>query len=531
MKNSLLKIVLSGVLGFSVTIPAIAQERYIDEVFPNVNVETGVTYGQGLYVFASNVEDFILSGLPRKAGLKADVYTPDGDTETSRPVVVVLHTGNFLPRYFNQSTTGSRQDSSVVTLCNRLAKRGFVAVAISYRLGWNPLSDQAEVRRATLLNAVYRGLHDVKTAVRFLKKTAAEDNNPYGIDPTKISLFGFGTGGYLSSNYSALDRIQELQIEKFVDGNGNLFVDVASVGNIDGSGGDTAINVHNWPSYNNDILVAVNAGGAVGDSSWIEAGESPMISFHCPDDPFAPFNYGIVIVPTTNENVVDVSGSKYISKRSNELGNNAVFAGPYNDSYTLAAHASLASNHPSLGLAPSSYYGLFPFRRPTVTPGREEASPWDFWVPAAVEQMIAGINTLVPPSSQLNATNILAGSLNNNPDMSPAKGNAYLDSIVGYLTPRLVSSWTVGIEENTDIVNNNLSVYPNPANDQLTVATRDNISITGVEIFNLSGALVASEFGASTFSRQINVAGLSTGLYLLRVTTDKGVVTRKLSKD
>ena len=538
MKKILLNSALA--LGVLVSVSATAQERYLDEIFTDVNVSPGLTYGQGIYVFASNVEDFVLSGFPIEGGLKMDVYQPDGDTETARAVVIVLHTGNFLPRYFNKSTTGSRQDKSVVTLCNKLAKRGFVAVAISYRLGWDPLNSDAEVRRSGLLNAVYRGLHDVKTSVRYMKKSAAEDGNPYGIDPNKITLFGYGTGGYLASNYGALDRVSELEIEKFVTTGGDLFVDVTTVGNIDGSGGNPALNIINHPGYCNEVMACVNAGGALGDSTWMEAGENPMISFHCPDDPFAPFEYGTVIVPTTNEDVVAVSGSKYIIGRANELGNNDVFAGPYTDPFSLAAADALASSHPSLGLVPADYQGLFPFLRPTVAPGREEASPWDFWIPAEVEGTIAGINNLVPPSSQLDAAVILAGSLNNNPDMSPEKGASYIDSIVGYMSPRLVSAMATAMEPANciavvasvqEVVEANTLVFPNPAQDYFVVNTRENITISSVEVFNMTGALVSSEFGINAMSRQINVADLTPGLYLLRVTTDKGLVTRKLSKN
>jgi hypothetical protein len=546
MKKSVLKIILTGVLGIAVSVSAIAQQRYLDEIFTTVNVQPGV-YGQGVYIFSPNVEDvgILLQGPsptnPVLGDLNMDVYTPEGDSETARAAVIVLHTGNFLPRYFNQSTTGSRQDSSVVTLCNKLAKRGFVAMAINYRLGWNPLSDQAEVRRSTLLNAVYRGLHDVKTAVRYLK-SSVDNGNAYGVDPAKITVFGFGTGGYLASNYVALDRIEELQLEKFVNGQGELFVNTALVGNVDGSGGNPAVNVINHAGYCNDVMVAVNAGGAVGDSTWIEAGEAPMISFHCPDDPFAPFDFGTVIVPTTQEDVVQVSGSKFIIKRANVLGNNDVFAGPYNDPYSIAANTALSSNHPALGLNPANYQGLFPFRRPTLPapPDRREASPWDFWSPQVVEATIAGINNLVPPESQLNAQVILASSLNNNPDMSSAKGRAYLDSIVGYMCPRLVQAMATAQEPANcvpvlnsvqEIVETNTFIYPNPANDVLTIRTVENIIINGVEIFSITGALVASEFGINTLSRQLSVAGLTTGMYVVRVTTDKGVVTRKLLKD
>lgn len=522
------KTLLTAALGLAVGLGAQAQQRYLNEIFPNVNVAVNESYGEGVYVFASNVEDGVLSGLPQTNNLRMDVYKPEGDVATDRMAVVVLHTGNFLPRYFNQSTTGSRKDSSVVTLCNKLAKRGFVAVAISYRLGWDPLNTDADVRRGTLLNAVYRGLTDVKTAVRFLKRSVAENQNPYGIDPNKIVLFGYGTGGYLASNYASLDRVEELQIEKFTNAQGDLYVDINTVGNIDGSGGNPAVNIYNHAGFSNNIMVAVNAGGALGDSTWLEAGEPPMISFHCPDDPFAPFESGIVIVPTTQEAVVEVSGSKYIIGKARQLGNNDLFEHPYSDPFSQAAYTACASGHPALGLNASAYEGLFPFRRPTIAPGRQEASPWDFWNDAAVTQTITGLNVLLPPQSQLSAPVILASSLNNNPDMSPTKGKAYIDSIVGYMCPRLVTAATVGITER-DAVAANLSIFPNPANDVVNIKCLDGMRINGIELFGMNGQAIEKRMGLNTSLISLPVNGMVPGLYVARLYTDRGMTTQRIS--
>lgn len=524
------KTLLTATLGLAVALGANAQERYLDEIFTGVTNSSNEVYGQGVYVFASNLEDGVLSGFPVTGGLKMDVYKPANDTETNRMAVVVLHTGNFLPRYFNQTTTGSRKDSSVVTLCNKLAKRGFVAIAISYRFGWDPLNADADVRRGSLLNAVYRGLTDVKTAVRYLKKSVAEDSNPYGIDPSKIVLFGYGTGGYLAANYGALDRVEELQIEKFTDAQGNLFVDISTMGNIDGSGGNPAVNIYNHSGYSNNVMVSVNAGGALGDSTWLEAGETPNISFHCPDDPFAPFEAGIVIVPTTQEAVVDVSGSKYIIEKSNMLGNNDVFSYPYNDPYSQAAYTACASGHPALGLNAADFEGLFPFRRPTVSPSQAEASPWDFWVPTAVTAELQQVNQLLVSlgSTPLDIPTILGSSSNNNPDMSVAKGKAYIDSIVGYMCPRLVSAASVGIDE-LDNVSSNISLYPNPAADVLNIKAKDGMRINGIEVFGMDGKMVLSRATINTALYSMPVADMTPGLYLIRILTDRGMTTQRVS--
>ena len=60
-----------------------AQTRYLDEVFSSVAVEE-VTY-------ASNIS--VLTGSPAPVDLKADIYTPEGDTATNRWVMMMCHSG------------------------------------------------------------------------------------------------------------------------------------------------------------------------------------------------------------------------------------------------------------------------------------------------------------------------------------------------------------------------------------------------------------------------------------------------------
>lgn len=497
---------------------ASSQTRYLDEIFTDVTVTPNVTFGENYYFIPDPTNPFI-NDLPM------DVYEGTGDTETGRACVVVLHTGNFLPKYFNGSASGNNKDSSLVEACVSFAKRGYLVVAPNYRLGWDPLNADADVRRGTLLNAVYRGLNDAKACVRFMKSAAST----YGIDADKIILYGEGSGGYLALAYAGLDRMEELEIEKFTDVNGDLYIDTALVGQIDGSGG--AVNVYNNPGFSNDVMFAINAGGALGDSSWYEPGEAPICSFHVPTDPFAPFVHGIVIVPTTNENVVPVSGSRWVIAEANINGNNDVIRNQtFTDPYSLAAYAALqssvmAGNPPAevLQLDPADYEGLFPFIRAVPVPGGggaifPEAGPWGWWDEASV---VATANAIGLDGQEIHDNGLLT-----NPDMSAAKGKAYIDSIMGYLAPRLNAAIISGVEE-TDFVNANTFVYPNPASDFLVVKTRENIRITDVEIFNITGALVLTNNGLNKLSHQIDVDGFVPGLYLIKVTTDQGIITRK----
>lgn len=69
------------------------------------------------------------------------------------------------------------------------------------------------------------------------------------------------------------------------------------------------------------------------------------------------------------------------------------------------------------------------------------------------------------------------------------------------------------------------SVYPNPATDFFTVTTDSNI--TTIAIYNLSGQKVASQTASNT-SETIFTNQLTTGLYLVEISTEKGTVVQKI---
>ena len=143
-----------------------SQERYIDDVFTDVSIESDVIYGSNVTVFPT------LLGLPPATqDLVMDIYHPSGDTETNRPAIILLHTGSFLPAIINGQATGNKNDNAIVEQCMAFAKKGYVAIALGYRLGWNPYSDSEDVRRSTLIQAAYRSLQDTRTAIRFLRKS------------------------------------------------------------------------------------------------------------------------------------------------------------------------------------------------------------------------------------------------------------------------------------------------------------------------------------------------------------------------
>ncbi len=94
-------------------------------------------------------------------------------------------------------------------------------------------------------------------------------------------------------------------------------------------------------------------------------------------------------------------------------------------------------------------------------------------------------------------------------------------------------SFPTAVEEQPALNEDEIMIYPNPARDMVNVnyglETDQNVSI---EIYNLLGNKVfAQEFGfqrASIHNEQINISGLSNGLYFLRIIAGNAQITQKL---
>ena len=473
------------------------------------------------------------------AQMKMDVYTPPASDEmTNRPVFVYIHTGNFLPALFNGATTGDKIDSAAVNICKQMAKRGYVVANINYRLGWNPLSTNENVRRGTLLQAVYRALHDVQTAVRYLRSPAGTG---FGIDPAKIALIGQGSGGYVSQAYTTLsDYVTEVAgLDKFRNSETNLPYVIESIdGTIEGGPGLTRLLDPLFQfGFPKDVVLSVNIGGSLADSTWLNKGEAAMVSFHCLRDPFAPFDHGMVVVPTTNENVVPVDGANVFIRKANEFGNNDAFANiPDGDAYTDAARSTYGQTYdyiysnPATMTVSSSPEGLYPFILPLngdVSVFGNQGSPWDWWDFATLEVVVDGTNAAL--GTDFSAAEIHATGLFSNPDMSQEKGLTYIDTIQGYLHPRAVLQMELatGIGESPE-VKNAMKLFPNPSASGFVTIENNKAKMSEVIVMDANGRVIhKAEFNAHQY--KLDHAGWTSGLYFVTVMfKEGGQLTNKL---
>lgn len=484
-------------------------QRYFNPVFTNIGTDANVMYAQNIGV---------LTGTPKLDTLRMDVYYPMGDTTNARPLVVYLHTGSFLPPIVNGSPTGSRKDTATVEMCKEFARRGYVVAAISYRLGWNPQGNQSQ-RTGTILNAVYRAMIDAKSAIRFFRKNHAVGGNTWGIDTSRIMLVGQGTGGYAVQAAAYLDKPSELTLAKFIDPTTTPpqpYVVQAIAGNFDGTD-STFLNVPNHVGYSSSFNLAVNMAGALGDSTWMEAGEMPLVAFHSYNDPFAPFNDGVVLVPGTTFQVVEVAGSGVAVRRANRLNNNKVLLD--------GAFLNSISSNPYQIAALTTNQGDNNLYRMVIDPAvRPQAGPWDYWDSTIVKNI-----TLPGGFSGLTAHN---NAMLTNPNMSKAKAMAYIDTVQGYLAPRAVQvlnlpgAVALGVK-NGALKNVNLTVYPNPATDQVTISSTTQ-QPNSVTLTDLTGRVVRNQAFQSAGVNTLSVQGLDKGVYLLKAQYQNGELVQKL---
>lgn len=252
--------------------------RYRDIIFTDFDVVSNVTYGNNVG-YNGTASD-----------LKMDIYTPAGDLEELRPLVIFLHGGFFV--------AGDKSGTEVVPACQDLAKMGFVTASINYRLGVTAQLDLAQ----PMAEAVLRAVQDVKAAVRFFRKDIAENGNSYRVNSDQIFIAGVSAGGFATLHAAYM---QDDEIVPFVDQSG-----FGLAGGTEGESGN--------PGYSSDFMGVISIAGAIGDTTWIEPGDKPACLAHGTGDTVVPFDSDMLVIGGFLE-VSEVDGSNSINQKLNQL--------------------------------------------------------------------------------------------------------------------------------------------------------------------------------------------------------------------
>ena len=508
--------------------------RYVDEIFTNINLENNVVY-------ATNIS--MLQGVPDTIPLVMDIYSPAGDENTERPTVLYIPGGNFLPPFFNGKVTGSKLDSTTVEVCTRLAKRGYTAVAVTYRQGWAPIAADQNVRTATFLQAIYRGIQDLRAGVRFLRKTAAEDGNPYGVDSDRIIAWGQNHGGFIAMGMATLDKYSEISaLGKFIN---QETLEPYILENIHGDiygEMEATLNLANTPGFSSEIQLVVSMGGAICDTSWMESDapfQPPMIGYHVITDPYLPFGNGGVFIPHPNFLVLPVSGTRLVVQVANEKGANDPLD-PVNGQMTgLSAFlenrtellADVPLNLAGFGQSLTTYATehMYPFIPPN---NQLESAPWEWWDFYQLETAVAEFNEEY--GVNFSATELHMNGLITNPDMSAEKARAYLDTVFAHYLPRacqvlqLEECAIVATEELADDRLVGLSVAPNPATERVFIRSNPAYPMEAIQVFDINGRYICAQYGIDHYYYELERGNLPAGTYLVKVKFSEGVSVRKV---
>jgi acetyl esterase/lipase len=128
---------------------------------------------------AGTVHENIAYGAANGETLLLDIFEPSGNSDPRRPAVILIHGGGWTS--FDKST--------MRPLAQFLARSGFVAVAVDYRLFHDNV------------NRWPAQLDDVQRSVRWLRANAAK----YNIAPERVGAYGHSAGAQLAALLGMLD--------------------------------------------------------------------------------------------------------------------------------------------------------------------------------------------------------------------------------------------------------------------------------------------------------------------------------------
>lgn len=145
--------------------------RYLDPIFNSLLLYKDIEYKEAINYKGENEK------------LLLDVYTPDGDMEKNRPVIIWIHGGGL--------TYGSKNDQTTFDnlYSKAFAAKGYVTVNINYRLTPVETGDDWN-------NGMKNGMEDIVSSIEWVRANSEK----YGIDKNKIILAGYSAGAELALN-------------------------------------------------------------------------------------------------------------------------------------------------------------------------------------------------------------------------------------------------------------------------------------------------------------------------------------------
>jgi len=271
----LLPVMMFAFVGLEAQNPGCDGSRYLNDQFSTVKKST--------VVYAPTI-----GHLGQNFNLQMDVYEPEGDSLAARPVVILAHGGSFI--------LGDK--SNMQRWCELLAKKGYVAASIQYRLF--PFLILGLPDSTKIFDTAVKATGDMKAAVRYFREDA-ETANLFRADAANIFIGGYSAGAVTALHTAYLDEDDQIPafLQAMIDANGGL----------EGISGTPSNK-----TYDSSSKAVINMSGGIYRSYWLDANEPPLVSVHGTADATVPYTFGLAA------GIAFLEGSSLVHAQAESVG-------------------------------------------------------------------------------------------------------------------------------------------------------------------------------------------------------------------
>lgn len=447
--------------------PLEAQLPYT-EVQYEIWADTSIYYGSAINYAGNSIDLFM------------DIYKPIGDNNRYRPLVILSFGGAWI--------AGDRRNTDITSVAPWFVSRGYAVAAIDYRLGFHPSTGNGSnwatcpavtqesncvypADSSEMIRAIYRGMQDLKGAIRFLKSRNNEDSTCVN----NVFIAGVSAGGFNTIAAGFLDSPDEKPLSAFAlpdadapntlsychdyfnESDQEISRARPDLGSIEG---DIAIN----SGYNAEVKGVVNfIGGMLSNYFAIESGESPLLYTH----------------HQTSDLIVSCNRTPILSSLSNNC---------------LAPFGFLGCNH-------------------------IWNTPWAYGS--------CGIVSLLEQNASITSMDMIAQTggpncIQDPPGHSIVNPQQRVSEIAEFFSATIVQNEIDGcdiVTTQTLTTENQFAIYPNPASDMLAIEFKDSNAQADIKLFDLSGKIIPIKVLKSNGIYKTDLQAVDQGVYLLKVGT------------
>lgn len=483
----------------------------------------------------------------------ARIYAPQGDVNTCRPVIIWAHGGGFY--------TGSHLEQKTTDMLTQLARKGYVAIALRYRL-----AATQPVTNAQYQDALIKGVQDMIAAIKYVRANATN----LGIDTSQIFIGGSSAGAIIANHTTFMSETQAFAPALANNGgNYNVSTLVANrsfshnvAGCVTQAGGIWDLNFLTgkttpWGAVHNttDATVPHNSGGGSlqifnqlqtqGSTSFLKLTNSPGLHTPFPSTPTAAFvdtfNLASYIQlnnmlkhKLSNNNITLIGNT--LTAPANRLGyqwylNDVLIPNAINQTYTATTagrykvvirnctNCFSTSNSILLSLLPVHIVSF----NASIAPNNKVLLVWQSQNEIGfshynVQRSYDGVSYIT--IGRVNANFIKNYSISDNP--------SNVNSTIYYRLQLVNTNGTFSYTEvRTVLLNlfsNNGVIYPNPAKNNITVSA----NYRSLNIVDVTGKIHIAHTKATKISpTQFNISKLPKGIYFVQL-IDNNIETHRL---